>query len=422
MDAVALERLKTFQQTLHRRLIDLMQEDRSVIGSLDTLSKRRHAHRLLENLIDALKSQWPEHFDRAQLCKDILDWTLGFGALEDLLRDPDITEIMINGPRHVYVEISGRLQKTPLEFKSSAEVLHLIEKIVSPLGRRIDEASPLVDARLPDGSRVNAIIPPLALCGPTLTIRKFRHQPFTPKDLVQNGSLSVAALHFLRACVVGRCNILISGGTGTGKTTLLNLLAGFIPIEERIVTIEDAAELRLPQEHVVSLEARPANLEGSGEIPIRMLVKNALRMRPDRIVVGECRGGEALDMLQAMNTGHDGSLTTGHANDSRDMLLRLETMVLMSGVQLPLRAIREQIASALDLIIQIERTGGGKRRICRITEICGMEGDVITLQDLFAIRSSGGALEATGLLPNFRGRLQQRGVDLSPTLFARKAA
>lgn len=355
----------------------------------------------------------------------IIDEVTGFGPITRLLNDEEVSEVMVNGPNQVYVERKGKLVLTDVRFRDDKHVKHIIDKIVSPIGRRIDEAMPMVDARLPDGSRVNAIIPPLALNGPSLTIRKFSKDPLTVDDLVRFGSLTPEVALFLDACVKVRLNLVVSGGTGSGKTTLLNVLSSFIPEDERIVTIEDAAELQLAQEHVVSLETRPANVEGKGAITIRDLVKNSLRMRPDRIVVGEVRGGEALDMLQAMNTGHDGSLTTGHANTPRDMLARLETMVLMSGMDLPVRAIREQIASAVDLIVQQSRLKDGSRKVVKITEVQGMEGDVITLQDIFVFQQEGidekgkilGRIVSTGIRPKFYNKFEEMGVSLPLDLF-----
>jgi len=364
--------------------------------------------------------------ERAQLVSDLQDEILGLGPLEALLRDPDISEIMVNSAYQVYVEKKGKLKPSDTRFKDNDHLMHIIEKIVAPLGRRIDESSPMVDARLPDGSRVNAIIPPMALKGPCLTIRKFSKDPFTIADLINFGTLTREMALFIEACVKARLNIVVSGGTGSGKTTTLNVLSSMIPNDERIVTIEDAAELQLRQEHVVSLESRPPNIEGKGQVAIRDLVRNALRMRPDRIVVGEVRGGEALDMLQAMNTGHDGSLTTGHANTPRDILSRLETMVLMAGMELPVRAIREQISSAIDLIIQQGRLRDGTRRLLYITEVLGMEGDIITLQDIFVFEQKGvdtngaviGRFRPTGIRPSFYDRIEQAGIKLSPTMFS----
>ncbi len=354
--------------------------------------------------------------ERENLVGALYAQIVGLGPLQPLLEDPSVNEIMVNGPGQVYVERAGRLQRTAVRFRDDREILELIERIVAPLGRRIDESSPMVDARLKDGSRVNAIIPPLALRGPSLTIRKFPERALTMDDLEQIDTVSGGMVELLRSAVRGRLNIVVSGGTASGKTTLLNSLSAFIPSDERIVTIEDAAELRLQQDHVVSLETRPANLEGRGEVTIRQLVRNALRMRPDRIVVGEVRAGEALDMLQAMNTGHDGSLTTVHANAPRDVLSRIETMVLMAGFELPVRAIREQIASALDLIVHAQRMRDGSRRVTHITEVQGMEGEVIVLQDLFRYRPGDG-FTPTGLRPRFLERLEAYGHTVDPRIF-----
>lgn len=363
--------------------------------------------------------------DRQRIIAELRDEILGYGPITPLLQDPAISEVMVNGPNQVYIERAGKLELTPVTFRDDAHVMHIIEKIVSPLGRRIDESSPMVDARLPDGSRVNAIIPPLALKGPTLTIRKFAKDPYTITDLINFGTLTAEMAAFLKACVQARLNIVVSGSTGSGKTTTLNVLSSFIPEDERIITIEDAAELQLRQAHVVTLETRPPNIEGKGAVTIRDLVRNSLRMRPDRIVVGEVRSGEALDMLQAMNTGHDGSLTTGHANSPRDMLSRLETMVLMAGMDLPVRAIREQIASAIDLIIQQNRLKDGSRKITHITEVQGMEGEVITLQDLFIFEEQRkdekgkiiGRFKATGIRPKFMPKLEAAGLMLPKDVF-----
>ena len=367
---------------------------------------------------------------RRQVVREITDDILGYGPLEPLLRDDSVTEIMVNGFDRIFVERSGRIERTSTAFVDNAHLLRIIDKIVSQVGRRVDEASPMVDARLPDGSRVNAIIPPLSLKGPALTIRKFSRDPYTMDDLINFGTLSAKAAHFLSACVRGKLNVLISGGTGTGKTTTLNALSAFVPGNERIVTIEDAAELQLQQEHVITLESRPANIEGQGEVRIRELVRNALRMRPDRIIVGEVRGAETLDMLQAMNTGHEGSLTTINANSPRDALSRLETLVLTGGVELPLRAIREQVASAFDVLVQIERLVDGSRRITNVTEVLGMESDVITLQDIFiakppdeeSVAGSGSTrlltpLMCTGLKPHFLEKIAAQGVSLPANFF-----
>jgi pilus assembly protein CpaF len=367
--------------------------------------------------------------ERRQLVREITDDILGYGPLEPLLRDDSITEVMVNGADRIYIERNGKIEHAGISFVDDAHLLRIIDKIVSQVGRRVDEASPMVDARLPDGSRVNAIIPPLSLRGPTLTIRKFSRDPYTMDDLINFGTLTPKSAHFLAACVQGKLNMLISGGTGTGKTTTLNALSAYVPGDERIVTIEDAAELQLQQEHVITLEARPANIEGQGEVKIRELVRNALRMRPDRIIVGEVRGPETLDMLQAMNTGHEGSLTTIHANSPRDALARLETLVLTAGVDLPLRAIREQVASAFDVLVQITRLVDGSRRISHVTEVLRMESDVITLQDIFLARppdeESAAAqvtrllspLSCTGLKPHFLEKMAANGVALPATFF-----
>jgi len=378
-----------------------------------------------EVILEVLGEEGVPPLEQDGLADVIAASIVGYGPIQAFLDDPTVTEIMVNGPHQVYIERNGRIEPTSVRFSGPKEVLDLIERIVAPLGRRIDEASPMVDARLPDGSRVNAIIPPVAVTGPTLTIRKFSQEPLTASDLVRLATMDDRICQFLRAAVLVRLNIVVSGGTGSGKTTTLNVLSSFIPRHERIITIEDAAELKLQQEHVVSLEARPPNLEGAGEITIRQLVRNALRMRPDRIVVGEVRTGEALDMLQAMNTGHDGSMTTVHANSPRDLLSRLETMVLMAGMDLPLRAVREQIAAALDLIIHQARLKDGTRRITHVTEVQGMEGDVIVLQDIFRLDITGvgpdGKLQAvhrpTGMVPRFWDRLSASGVELPPGLF-----
>ena len=362
--------------------------------------------------------------ERARMFEQIAAEILGLGPLQTLLEDDTITEIMVNGAKNIYVERGGRIYRAPVTFESNDHVMRIIERIVSPLGRRIDESSPYVDARLMDGSRVNAVIPPISLVGPVLTIRKFARKPITVEQLIQFGSLTPEAVEFLKACVNSRVNIIVSGGTGSGKTTLLNVLSGFIPGDERIVTIENAAELQLRQEHVVTLESRPMNIEGRGEITIRQLVINALRMRPDRIIVGECRGDEALDMLQAMNTGHDGSMTTAHSNTPRDTLSRLETMVMMAGMELPVRAIREQVSSAIDLVVHQERMRDGSRKVVNITEVSGMEGDVITTTDLFVFEQVGyennkiiGRLRPTGLRPKFMDKIEASGIHLPPSIF-----
>jgi len=362
--------------------------------------------------------------ERARLFEQIAAEILGLGPLQPLLEDDTISEIMVNGPKNVYIERKGRLHRVPVTFENNDHVMRIIDRIVAPLGRRIDESSPYVDARLQDGSRVNAVIPPISLVGPVLTIRKFSRNPITIEQLIQFGSISSEAVQFLKACVEARLNILISGGTGSGKTTLLNVMSSFIPNDERILTIENAAELQLRQEHVVTLESRPPNIEGRGEITIRDLVINALRMRPERIIVGECRGGETLDMLQAMNTGHDGSMTTAHANTPRDSLARVETMCLMAGMDLPVRAIREQVSSAIDLVCQQERMRDGTRKVTTITEVSGMEGDVITMTDIFVFEHTGmengkivGRLRPTGLRPKFMDKIETAGINLPPSIF-----
>jgi len=367
---------------------------------------------------------------RAQLIREIIDEITGYGPIQPLLDDPNVTEIMVNGPKKVYVEKKGLLERTNVVFEDNLHILKIIDRIVSPLGRHIDSDSPMVDARLPDGSRVNAIVPPCAVDGASLTIRKFQKERIKFAQLIKSNSLTQGMADFLRACVLGRLNIIISGGTGSGKTTFLNVLSGFIPDKERIVTIEDAAELQLQQDHVVRLETKLASVEGQGAVSVRELVRNSLRMRPDRIIVGECRGGEALDMLQAMNTGHDGSLTTIHANSPRDALSRLETLVLMAGVDLPLKIVRQQISSAVDVIVQMSRLRDGMRKITAITEVAGMEGDVIVLSDIFKFNQTGvdgegkilGQHKATGIRPLFGPRLDAAGFKLGAEIFGATAA
>ena len=362
--------------------------------------------------------------ERQRLFEQISAEILGFGPLQDLLEDDTITEVMVNGAKNIYIERKGKIERVPVAFESNDHVMRIIDRIVAPLGRRIDESSPYVDARLPDGSRVNAVIPPISLVGPTITIRKFSKIPITVDQLIEFGSITSEALHFMKACVEARLNIVVSGGTGSGKTTLLNILSSFIPADERILTIENAAELQLRQEHVVTLESRPANIEGRGEVTIRQLVINALRMRPDRIVVGEIRDEAALDMLQAMNTGHDGSMTTAHSNSPRDTLSRLETMTLMAGMELPIKAIREQISSAVDLIIHQERMRDGARKVVFITEVSGMEGNVITTTDIFMFEQTGydggrvlGQLRPSGLRPKFMDKIEAAGIHLPASIF-----
>ena len=393
--------------------------------SMDTRSAEvRNTIEELFNTILAEENIVLSRAEKTRLFDQIVAEILGFGPLEILLADETISEIMVNGPKNVYVEQKGRLTRSNVVFENEDHVLRVLDRIVAPLGRRIDESSPMVDARLPDGSRVNAIIRPLALCGPTITIRKFSKKPLTVEDLVRFGSFTAEIAEFMRACVIGRLNGVVSGGTGSGKTTLLNVMSSFIPNDERIVTIENAAELQLRQEHVVTLETRAANIEGKGEVTIRDLVINSLRMRPDRIVVGECRGGEALDMLQAMNTGHDGSLTTAHANTPRDCLARLETMCLMAGMDLPVRAIREQISAAVDVIVQQERLRDGSRKVVKLSEVQGMEGDIITMSEIFEFEQTGyeagkviGRIRPTGLRPKFIDRIEAAGIHLPPAVF-----
>jgi pilus assembly protein CpaF len=391
------------------------------------LSKTEEVRRQVEEIFNSIletESITLSRVERARLFEQVAAEILGLGPIQPLMDDPSISEVMVNGPKQVYVERAGRLELTNIQFQDDGHVMRIIERIVSPLGRRIDESSPMVDARTQNGSRVNAVIPPLAIYGPCITIRKFSKDPLKAEDLIRFGSISPEMVTFLKACVQVRLNILVSGGTGTGKTTMLNVLSDFIPTDERILTIENAAELQLRQEHVVTLESRPSNIEGKGEITINDLVINALRMRPDRIVVGECRGGEALAMLQAMNTGHDGSMTTLHANTPRDAVARLETMVLMAGAELPVKAIREQVASAIDLIIQIERMKDGTRKVVNITEVQGMEGDVIVMQDVFQFEQTGlengkivGRLKATGIRPKFVERFEVSNIYLPPNIF-----
>lgn len=426
----AVFRLDPFQvlkMRIHKRIVDeLSAEESKVLTDKD--ADRRRLNEIVAGLANALMDEEPApvpRSERTRIITEVVDEVLGYGPIEPLLQDETISEVMVNGPAQVYVERKGKLVLTDVCFRDDAHVMNIIEKIVAPLGRRIDESSPMVDARLPDGSRVNAIIPPLALKGPCVTIRKFAKDPLTVADLVNFGTMTRDMADFLQACVEGKLNIVVAGGTGSGKTTTLNVLSAFIPGDERIVTVEDAAELQLRQEHVVTLETRPANIEGKGAITMRDLVRNSLRMRPDRIVVGEVRSGEALDMLQAMNTGHDGSLTTGHANSPRDTISRLETMVLMAGMELPVRAIREQIASAVDLIVQQARLRDGTRRITHVTEVQGMEGDVITLQDVFIFEQTGkdengritGQLKPTGIRPKFLEKLAANGIYLPAEIF-----
>ena len=402
-----------------------------IIAELDPkldIGRADDLRRSIEELFNRFLAEEPDvvlgRIERQRLLEQLTAEIMGFGPLEPLLRDVGIDEIMVNGPNMIYVERHGKIERVPARFDSDMHVYRIIDRIVAPLGRRVDEGQPFVDARLPDGSRVNVIIPPLALNGPTITIRKFAKTPLTSEDLIQKGAFTREFDEFIKACVKARLNIIVSGGTGTGKTTMLNIFSSYIPNDERIITIEDAAELQLRQEHVITLESRPKNIEGKGEITRGDLVINALRMRPDRIIVGECRSGEALDMLQAMNTGHEGSMTTIHANTPRDALHRLETMVLMAGYDLPLKAIREQIASALDLVVQLERMRDGSRKVVNVSEVQGMEGDVIITQEVSRWENAGmkdgkvlGALKPTGIRPKFIEKIEAHGIFLPPTIF-----
>ena len=431
-----VDEFEDLKKLIHRDVIDVynkkIQENQGDKEGIDVKS-------IIENLI-ATRGEVLTKVKRDKIVQEIYDDVMGLGPLEQLLRDDDISEVMVNGPKQIYIERKGKIELSGVFFRDDDHVMQIINRIVSPLGRRCDEANPMVDARLEDGSRVNAIVPPVALNGPTITIRKFNSTPLqikdligfnsTPlqiKDLIGFNSISFQMASFLEAAVKGRCNIMVSGGTGSGKTTLLNVLSSFIPETERIVTVEDAAELQMMQDHVITLEARPANVEGKGAVPIRDLVKNCLRMRPDRIIVGEIRSGEALDMLQAMNTGHDGSLSTAHANTPRDMIARLETMVMMAGMDLPVKAIREQIASAIDLVVQQTRFRDGSRKVVAISEVTGMEGDTVTLQDIFVFKPDGydaagklkGKFEPTGIRPYVLDTLMDNGVAVQDDWFVK---
>jgi pilus assembly protein CpaF len=406
---------------VHQRLVD------ELAGNTDTAPPEQVRTRIgeLVNEMVAEQNLTMTRQDKQRIIETVIHDVLGLGPLEDLLNDPEITEIMINSHKQIYVEQHGKLSLSPVSFDTTEQLMQVIDRIVSSIGRRVDESSPMVDARLKDGSRVNVIIPPLALRGPTVTIRKFAKEAFTVENLIDFGSITGDMVRFLRACVRGRLNVVVSGGTGSGKTTTLNILSSFIPEDERIVTIEDAAELQLRQEHVVTLETRPANIEGRGRVSIRELVINSLRMRPDRIVIGECRGGEALDMLQAMNTGHDGSLTTLHANNAKEAVSRLETLVLMAGADLPSRAIREQIGSAVNIIVQQSRLRDGSRKVVSISEVLGTDGESVVLQDIFSFRQTGidddgkviGSYAPTGVLPHFLEHLTAEGEGLPETMF-----
>ena len=412
-----------FKQQIHLKLANLLNFEEVLKLSED--KRRSEIRSVLQQLIAEEERTLPGRIDRECLIQELLNDTLGLGPLEDLLRDPTISDILINGAHEVFIERKGMLYPSEVKFKDDNHLMQVIDRIVSRIGRRVDETSPMVDARLKDGSRVNVILPPLALRGPTMCIRRFGTTPLRMKDLVNKKAFAPEMALFMQAAVKARLNIIISGGTGSGKTTLLNALSSFIPRDERILTIEDAAELQLQQPHVVQLESRPPNIEGKGQVAIRDLVRNALRMRPDRIIIGECRGAEALDMLQAMNTGHEGSLTTLHANTPRDGLARLETMIMMSGFELPVKAMRQQISSALDLIIQVNRLQGGGRRVTSITEVVGMEGEVIIMQDIFQFRQTGvgasgearGLFECSGVRPSLMPRLKAMGIELPSNMF-----
>ena len=418
---------RNVQEQIQKELLKRLDMKRIALSGVDQAELEATAREKISQIVNEViaNGRLPAEIDPGRLEEDVFNEAMRLGPLEELLADDTVTEIMVNGHDKVYVERHGKLQLSDCQFMDDASVMSVIERIVAPLGRRIDESQPYVDARLADGSRVNAIVPPLAISGPTLTIRKFSKKSLTAEDFVRFGTWTPNAAEFMKLCVLLRKNIVVAGGTGSGKTTLLNLLSGFIPVDERIVTIEDAAELRLQQPHVVRLEARPPNIEGKGAVTIRDLVKNSLRMRPDRIIVGECRGGEALDMLQAMNTGHDGSLTTVHANSPHDVVSRLETMVLMSGLELPTRAIREQIASAVDIIIHESRLSDGSRKVVAITEVTGLEGDRIVMQDLFTFEQSGltedghvaGKFKPTGAMPTWFDQLAGRGWRVDPQMF-----
>jgi pilus assembly protein CpaF len=416
----SFEDLKTL---IHGKLVDKL--DLSRLGDLEGDTLRREIRLVVEHLCDT-ENPLLNRSERERLIEEVLDETFGFGPLEILLKDPTISDIMINGPKKVFVEKKGRIVRSEVVFRDNGHLLQIIDRIVSKVGRRIDETSPMVDARLPDGSRLNAVIPPLALDGPSLSIRRFGANPLSLEDLLKFGAFTPEMVMLLEGAIKARLNIIVSGGTGSGKTTLLNTLSSFIQHDHRVITIEDAAELQLQQEHVLRLETRPANIEGKGQVTATDLVKNALRMRPDRIIIGECRGPETLDMLQAMNTGHEGSLTTIHANSPRDGVARMETMIMMGGIELPIKALRQQFASAVHLIIQANRLQGGPRKITHITEVLNMEQDTVIMQDIFLFVQDGidengrahGHFEATGVRPSFMQRLEQGGVRLPSNLFA----
>ena len=424
-DTGTLETLENLKRDIHNKLVDKL--DLTKVGELQGEVLRREIRLVVEHLCDTEETLL-NRAEREQLIEEVLDETFGLGPLEMLLKDQTISDILINGPKSVYVERRGKLEKTDVEFRDNQHLLQIIDRIVSKVGRRVDEVSPMVDARLPDGSRVNAIIPPLALDGAAVSIRRFGSNPLKLEDLLHFRAFTPEIVLLLEAAIKGRLNLVISGGTGSGKTTLLNTLSNFIPSHERIVTIEDAAELQLQQEHAVRLETRPPNIEGKGQISATDLVRNALRMRPERIIIGECRGGETLDMLQAMNTGHDGSLTTMHANSPRDAISRLETMIMMSGFEMPIKAMRQQISSAVHLIVQTNRLQGGPRRVTHVTEIVGMEEDTVVMQDIFRYMQEGvdeagrarGRFESTGIRPTFMERLESAGIHLPASLFQQR--
>jgi pilus assembly protein CpaF len=423
--AAGTKNFDELKKQIHARLVERL--DFTRVKDLNSDALRRDIRRVIEHLCDT-ENPLLNRMEREKLIEEVLDETLGFGPLEPLLKDPTISDILVNGPRKVYVERRGKLEKSDVIFRDNDHLMQIIDRIVSKVGRRVDETSPLCDARLPDGSRVNAVIPPIALDGASLSIRRFGVTPLKLEDLLNYKAFSPEMAMLLEACIKARLNIVISGGTGCGKTTLLNTMSSFIPSDERIVTIEDAAELQLQQDHVVRLETRPPNIEGKGAINTRDLVRNALRMRPERIIIGECRGGETLDMLQAMNTGHAGSMTTLHANSVRDGMSRLETMIMMAGFELPIKAMRQQIASAVDLVIQANRLQGGPRKVTSITEVMNMEQDVIIMQEIFRFRQIGvdqngrafGQFEATGVRPTFVNRLESKGVKLPSNMFTER--
>ena len=417
---------ENIKRRIHGKLVDKL--DLSRLGDLEGDTLRREIRLVVEHLCDT-ENPLLNRSERERLIEEILDETFGFGPLEILLKDPGVSDIMINGPKKVFVERKGRLERSEVMFRDNAHLMQILDRIVSKMGRRVDETSPMVDARLPDGSRLNAVIPPLALDGPSLSIRRFGSNPLALEDLLKFGAFTPEMVMLLEGAIKARLNMIISGGTGSGKTTLLNTLSSFIPNDQRVITIEDAAELQLQQEHVLRLETRPANIEGKGQITATDLVRNALRMRPDRIIIGECRGVETLDMLQAMNTGHEGSLTTIHANTPRDAVSRIETMIMMGGVELPMKALRQQFAGAVDLIIQANRLQGGPRKITHITEVLNLEQETVIMQDIFLFVQDGidesgrafGHFEATGVRPSFMERLERAGVRLPSNLFAARA-